>query len=102
FHFTIVADEVEAFERAAADGEQPELAGKRVLIVDDNASNRLLLKLHSQRHSPNAGLCRPPQHSKLRPRRRSSNRESRPAGHSTATCSISFAKISEGRRHCWK
>src|SRR5262249_40024039 len=49
FHFTMVADEVEALERAAADGEQPELAGKRVLIVDDNASNRLLLKLQTER-----------------------------------------------------
>ena len=49
FHFTIVADEVEALERAATDGEQPELAGKRVLIVDDNASNRLLLKLQTER-----------------------------------------------------
>jgi signal transduction histidine kinase/DNA-binding response OmpR family regulator len=49
FHFTIVADEVEASERAAADGEQRELAGKRVLIVDDNASNRLLLKLQTER-----------------------------------------------------
>jgi CheY-like chemotaxis protein/HPt (histidine-containing phosphotransfer) domain-containing protein len=49
FHFTIVADEVGALERAAADGEQPELAGKRVLIVDDNASNRLLLKLQTER-----------------------------------------------------
>ncbi len=49
FHFTIVADEVEALARAAADGEQPELAGKRVLIVDDNASNRLLLKLQTER-----------------------------------------------------
>src|SRR5262249_28702596 len=49
FHFTIVADEVEALERAAADGEQPELAGKRVLIVDDNARNRLLLKLQTER-----------------------------------------------------
>jgi signal transduction histidine kinase/CheY-like chemotaxis protein/HPt (histidine-containing phosphotransfer) domain-containing protein len=48
FHVTIVADEVEALERAA-DGEQPELAGKRVLIVDDNASNRLLLKLQTER-----------------------------------------------------
>src|SRR6185436_20230949 len=28
---------------------QPELAGKRVLIVDDNASNRLLLKLQTER-----------------------------------------------------
>ena len=49
FHFTIVADEVEDLGRAAADGEQPELAGKRVLIVDDNASNRLLLKLQTER-----------------------------------------------------
>ncbi len=49
FHFTIVADEVEALERAAAASEQPELAGKRVLIVDDNASNRLLLKLQTER-----------------------------------------------------
>jgi CheY-like chemotaxis protein/HPt (histidine-containing phosphotransfer) domain-containing protein len=49
FHFTIVADEVEALERAAADGEQPELAGKRVLIVDDSASNRLLLRLQTER-----------------------------------------------------
>jgi signal transduction histidine kinase/CheY-like chemotaxis protein/HPt (histidine-containing phosphotransfer) domain-containing protein len=49
FHFTIVADEVDAFEHAAGDGKQPELAGKRVLIVDDNASNRLLLKLQTER-----------------------------------------------------
>jgi CheY-like chemotaxis protein/HPt (histidine-containing phosphotransfer) domain-containing protein len=49
FHFTIVADEVEAFDRAATDGQQPELAAKRVLIVDDNASNRLLLKLQTER-----------------------------------------------------
>jgi signal transduction histidine kinase/DNA-binding response OmpR family regulator len=47
FHFTIVADEVGAL--AAADSEQPALAGKRVLIVDDNASNRLLLKLQTER-----------------------------------------------------
>jgi signal transduction histidine kinase/CheY-like chemotaxis protein/HPt (histidine-containing phosphotransfer) domain-containing protein len=49
FHFTIVADEVEALERTVAYCEQPELAGKRVLIVDDNASNRLLLKLQTKR-----------------------------------------------------
>jgi PAS domain S-box-containing protein len=49
FYFTIVADEIGALERAAADGKQPELAGKRVLIVDDNASNRLLLKLQTER-----------------------------------------------------
>jgi CheY-like chemotaxis protein len=45
----IFADEVEPLERAARDGEQPELSGKRVLIVDDNASNRLLLKLQTER-----------------------------------------------------
>jgi signal transduction histidine kinase/CheY-like chemotaxis protein len=49
FHFMIFADEVEPLERAARDGEQPELSGKRVLIVDDNASNRLLLKLQTER-----------------------------------------------------
>jgi len=49
FHFTIITDEVEALERAAAGGEQRELAGKRVLIVDDNASNRLLLKFQTER-----------------------------------------------------
>src|SRR5262249_728621 len=49
FHFTIITDEVESLERAAADGQQPELAGKRVLIVDDNASNRLLLKFQTER-----------------------------------------------------
>ena len=49
FHFTIIADEVRSLERATSDGEQPELAGKRVLIVDDNASNRLLLKFQTER-----------------------------------------------------
>jgi signal transduction histidine kinase/DNA-binding response OmpR family regulator/HPt (histidine-containing phosphotransfer) domain-containing protein len=49
FHFTIVADEVDASGRSAADAEQPELMGKRVLIVDDNGSNRLLLKLQTER-----------------------------------------------------
>jgi signal transduction histidine kinase/DNA-binding response OmpR family regulator len=49
FHFTIIADEVEGLERVAAGGEQRELADKRVLIVDDNASNRLLLKLQTER-----------------------------------------------------
>jgi hypothetical protein len=44
-----VADEVEALEPVAADSEQSALAGKRVLIVDDNANNRLLLKLLTER-----------------------------------------------------
>jgi signal transduction histidine kinase/CheY-like chemotaxis protein/HPt (histidine-containing phosphotransfer) domain-containing protein len=49
FHFTIVADEVDAPPRPAFDGEQSELRGKRVLIVDDNRNNRLVLKLQTER-----------------------------------------------------
>jgi signal transduction histidine kinase/CheY-like chemotaxis protein/HPt (histidine-containing phosphotransfer) domain-containing protein len=48
FHFTIVADAVEAPARPASDGAA-ELTGKRVLIVDDNRSNRLILKLQTER-----------------------------------------------------
>ena len=49
FHFTIVADEVEAPTRSARDAPPHELTGKRVLIVDDNRNNRLLLKLQTER-----------------------------------------------------
>jgi signal transduction histidine kinase/DNA-binding response OmpR family regulator len=49
FHFTIVVDEVEAPADPRHQGEQPELKGKRVLIVDDNRNNRLVLKLQMQR-----------------------------------------------------
>jgi signal transduction histidine kinase/DNA-binding response OmpR family regulator/HPt (histidine-containing phosphotransfer) domain-containing protein len=49
FHFTIMADEVEAPTRSTREGQPPELMGKRVLIVDDNRNNRLLLKLQTER-----------------------------------------------------
>jgi signal transduction histidine kinase/CheY-like chemotaxis protein/HPt (histidine-containing phosphotransfer) domain-containing protein len=49
FHFTVVVDEVEAPADPRHQGEQPELKGKRVLIVDDNRNNRLVLKLQMQR-----------------------------------------------------
>jgi signal transduction histidine kinase/CheY-like chemotaxis protein len=49
FHFTIQADEVDAPDRAMSDRPEPELRGKRVLIVDDNRNNRLVLKLQTQR-----------------------------------------------------
>src|SRR5262249_32485717 len=49
FHFTIMADEVDASAHATPDGRLPELSGKRVLIVDDNRNNRLLLKLQTER-----------------------------------------------------
>jgi signal transduction histidine kinase/CheY-like chemotaxis protein/HPt (histidine-containing phosphotransfer) domain-containing protein len=49
FHFTIVTDAVEAPTGSARDDEPPALLGKRVLIVDDNRNNRLLLKLQTER-----------------------------------------------------
>ena len=49
FHFTIVAEEVEAPIDAAQADELPWLRHRRVLIVDDNRNNRLVLKLQMQR-----------------------------------------------------
>jgi len=64
FHFTIMADEVDAPTRSTQHGHLPELMGKRVLIVDDNRNNRLILKLQTERwgmlvretESPNVAL----------------------------------------------
>ncbi len=49
FHVTIQADQVDAPDRTLSDREDPELIGKRVLIVDDNRNNRLVLKLQTER-----------------------------------------------------
>jgi PAS domain S-box-containing protein len=49
FHFTIRAPEAtEAQVRPALQGETPELRGRSVLIVDDNATNRRILTLQTQ------------------------------------------------------
>jgi PAS domain S-box-containing protein len=45
FHFSIVAAAAPPTALAGRAGERPSLAGKSVLIVDDNASNRVILSL---------------------------------------------------------
>lgn len=49
FHFTIVADAVQASEATPLQSIEQDLAGRRVLIVDDNPANRRLLKLSTER-----------------------------------------------------
>src|SRR6266487_4665217 len=48
FHFTIQAEAAPTGSRPYLDTSQPQLAGKRVLIVDDNATNRSILTLQTQ------------------------------------------------------
>ncbi len=43
FHFTILAEAAPSQPRVYLRGEQPQLAGRRALIVDDNATNRRIL-----------------------------------------------------------
>jgi len=48
FHFTLQAQAAPARSRPYLASSQPHLAGKRVLIVDDNATNRSILALQTQ------------------------------------------------------
>jgi PAS domain S-box-containing protein len=47
FHFTIPLQAQITPDRRASDLEQIDLSGKRILIVDDNATNRLILKQYA-------------------------------------------------------
>jgi CheY-like chemotaxis protein len=48
FHFTVLAEAGSQRSRVYLNGLQPQLAGKRVLIVDDNATNRYILRSQTE------------------------------------------------------
>ncbi|HEX3828909.1 MAG TPA: response regulator [Sporichthyaceae bacterium] len=64
FHFSAVASVVDAPVRAHEELSQPELSGKRALVVDDNATNRQILRRQTESwgmaaretHSPSEAL----------------------------------------------
>jgi len=48
FHFTILVEASPSAMRVSLHTPQPQLSGKRLLIVDDNATNRQILRLQAQ------------------------------------------------------
>ncbi len=57
FHFTIQAEATARTPQLYLETTQPELNGKRVLIVDDNATNRKIVRLQVQRWGLQAVEC---------------------------------------------
>jgi CheY-like chemotaxis protein len=47
FHFTILAEPAQVGVPAAFEGEQPNLTGRRLLVVDDNPTNRKIILLQA-------------------------------------------------------
>jgi CheY-like chemotaxis protein/HPt (histidine-containing phosphotransfer) domain-containing protein len=48
FHINLPAEAAEVPTRAASQGTLPQLAGKRILVVDDNATNREIVARHAR------------------------------------------------------
>ena len=48
FYFSVLTQAVQSISKINLDVKQPQLAGKRLLIVDDNATNRQILTLQGQ------------------------------------------------------
>src|SRR5919108_4511566 len=48
FHFTVLAEQALSGAPALVDAAQPQLEGKRLLVVDDNATNRTILVRHAE------------------------------------------------------
>jgi signal transduction histidine kinase/DNA-binding response OmpR family regulator/PAS domain-containing protein len=48
FYFSVLTQAVQSISQINLDVKQPQLAGKRLLIVDDNATNRQILTLQGQ------------------------------------------------------
>jgi PAS domain S-box-containing protein len=57
FHFSILAEAAPSQPRVYLRGKQPELAGKQLLIVDDNATNRLILARQAEDWGMRPHLC---------------------------------------------